>query len=399
MRTLKVLLLMPLCVRAWAADTIPLNKSTVPNKGSDSTEVMNNPGVPKTGLPRNNGKAAVDPLSKAPPPELPYVASVETFGSSRINEKKLREFLGKDLNTWIEKGVRSDPSSLQMEQSFKKRIAEKWGFPFVEFSVVQYFEPGNRAIHITLDVVEPKDMLTRMPFLPPPQGRFNDPDGLLKAWLEYETTALGLVDKGELEPQTTKCAAFHCPFGHKHPKLKKFEAQFVEGVKKNEKALVEILKNDAAFDNRASSAYLLAYLPDGNKVISYMVDRIRDPSDLVRNNVLRVLGDMADGHPEFVIPLRPVAEAMNFPRVSDRSKSIYVVSNLVTHSRDARDSVMKDDIPVVLRILESKQPDHRDLAHMILRKVSGKDIPPTDLRAWNSWWNKLASERSVAKKP
>lgn len=51
---------------------------------------------------------------------------------------------------------------------------------------------------------------------------------------------------------------------------------------------------------------------------------------------MRVLGDMAEFHPEYVIPVTPVLEALKFPRVSDRSKALYVVYLTALSSQDAR---------------------------------------------------------------
>jgi len=400
---------------AKSDDVIPLGKKTAPKPGGDEAQIMaprtNNPGASapagagaesnsSTAAPNWAGQGKVSGLQTPPPPPEPYIASFETFGSGKINERVIKELLGEEFNTWITKGLKGDPSASELEARLLDKIKKKYNFALAEWSIVQYFEPGDMAIHLTLDVVEAADVAVRMPFRAAPTADLPDPGGLLKTWVEYETIALDLTERAEIDPDAGKCAALHCPFGHKHVKLKKYEKIFLDGARKNEAALAKILKESGNDDYRASSAYLLAYLKDGKKVVDYLSDAIKDPDDLVRNNVLRVLGDIAEHHPEYVIPLKPLQAAIDFPRVSDRSKALYALYHLVSNSRPARDEVLKSNVIELLRLLESKQPDHRDLAHGILRKISGKDFTVTDVRAWNDWYNRLdGGKRSLSKKP
>jgi len=358
------------------------DKDTVPLKDKVSAP------VPPTQQPSNDVAGV---------PAQPYIASIEAYGSSRINERVIRQTLGEEFEEWLKRGLAGDPASPQLEAKLVKKLKDKFGFASADWTIVQYFQPGDLAIHMTLDVVEKEDVAKRLPFLPKPAEEFKDPDNLIKQWFEYEDTALSLVESGGLEPDTVECLAFHCPFGHKHEKLKKYEKIFVEGVKKNEKALIEIQTKDKRADFRAGACYLLAYLTDGKKVVSLMVDRIKDPDEMVRNNALRVLGDISEFHAELIIPARPVIEAFKFPRVSDRSKATYIAYMLASNSQEARTEIMKSAIPDLLQILSSKQPDHRDTAHAILRKVSGKDFSATDVRSWKKWHAKLTESDLVRK--
>lgn len=277
-------------------------------------------------------------------------------------------------------------------------MKQKFGFLAADWSIVQYFEPGDLAIHITLDVVEKEDSAKRMPFLTAPTGQFKDPENLVKQWMEYEDLALDMVEAGVLEPEAEECPAFHCPFGHKNPKLKKYEKIFVQGVNKHVKEIAEIQSHDKRPEHRAAASYLLAYLKDGKKVINFMVGRIKDPDAMVRNNVLRVLGDIAEFHQELIIPIRPVTEAFDFPRVSDRSKAVYLAYLLSLNSQQVRDELQKSSIPTLIQMMGSKQPDHRELSHALLRKIAGKEYPATDTLAWNNWYNRLPKERQISKK-
>ncbi len=395
MKILLVVLLASAISFAEDRDTIPLKNPTLPTTQGETTESFSG-SAGKTPVPFPN-EGGVPQFTKNGQPAKPYIASLDTYGSAKINESIIRKLLGKQLDRWLEKGLSNDETAPDLEAKLKDKVMKKFGFPYADWSVVQYFQPGDMAIHVTLDVVEKGDVAKRMPFLDAPKGQFADPDNLIKLWREYENLALDLVEKGQLEPDINQCAALHCPFGHKHPKLKKYESIFVEGAKKNEQVLAEIQKSDAHGENRAAACYLLAYLKDGNRVVSYEVGRVRDPDDLVRNNSLRVLGDIAEFHPEFVIPIGPVVQAIHFPRVSDRSKALYVAFQLVGSTKDSKEQVMKDAVPDLLQMIQSKQPDHRDLSYGILRKISGKDFAITDVRSWTNWFSKLP-DRAVTKK-
>jgi hypothetical protein len=341
----------------------------------------------KTTQPKQETAASLQPQ--------PYISSLGVFGSSRVNETMLRQALGKELDTWLGKGLKGDETALQMELELAEKAKKKFDFAVADWTVMQFFEPTDLAIHVTLDVVEKADVLKRMPFKSAPKGEFKDPDGLLSSWRQYEEIALDLVEAGAITPDTEKCPAVHCPFGHSHKKLKPFEKIFSEGVKKNEKVLVEILNQSAQMDDRASAAYLLAYLNEPNKVSSLLIPAIKDSEPLVRNNVLRVLGDIAERNKDVVLPSKPFLEALEFPRSSDRSKAVFVVLMMSSGSQQVREDVLKSSVPALLAMLKGNQPDQRDFSHNILRKVSGKDFPVTDYLAWNNWYQKLSKERAL----
>lgn len=340
---------------------------------------------------QNTQKMEPAPVGQA----QPYVASLGVYGSNRLNETILRQTLGKDLEAWIAKGLEGDEAAMQMEIKLADKIKNKFDLASADWTVMQFFEPSDLAIHITLDVVEKADVPRRMPFKASPVGVFPDPDGLLTAWREYEEIALNLVEAGEINPDTEKCPAVHCPFGHSHKKLKKFEKVFSEGVKKNEKALVDVLNQSRSMDDRASAAYLLSYLNNAEKVAALLVPVIKDSEPLVRNNALRVLGDIAEKNKEVILPIKPILEALDFPRASDRSKAVFVVMMMSSGSQQVRDEILRESVPTLLSMLKGNQPDQRDFSHNILRKVSGKEYPAADFLAWNNWYQKTARDRGI----
>ncbi|NBO24920.1 MAG: hypothetical protein EBU93_06785, partial [Chlamydiae bacterium] len=224
------------------SDTLPLNKKTPVIKESDSANVTQK-------LQKGSGKAVeINPAIEETETPRPYVASIGVYGTKKLNEVILKEELGPELDEWIKKGLAADEKSLALEKKLIQKIQKKYNFPFAEFSVVQFFEPDNLSVHIVLDVVEEKDVETRNRFLSKPQEQLTDPDRLIQTWLEYENLGMDLIEAGELTADAQKCSALHCPFGHEHPKLKKYEKIFVEGVPKNFEKLVQILGKDKRED-------------------------------------------------------------------------------------------------------------------------------------------------------
>ena len=125
------------------------------------------------------------------------------------------------------------------------------------------------------------------------------------------------------------------------------------------------------------------------------MERIRDSDPVVRNNALRVLGEIAEFHPEFVIPVKPLIAALNFPRSTDRSKSAYVVYMLALHSSSAREELLRSGIPNLLLLLETKIPDQKEFAHNTLKKVSGKEYSMSDITSWKNWYAKLKRDKGL----
>jgi hypothetical protein len=371
------------------SDTLPLNKKTQVIKESDSA------GVTKK-LWKGSGEKP-EPIAGSEEATVPklYLGSIGVFGTKKLNEVILKEELDPEFNEWIQKGLAGDQSSLELEKRLIQKIQKKYNFPFAEFSVVQFFEPDNFSVHIVLDVVEPADVALRNNFLPEPTEQFPDPDSLIKSWMEYENLSMDLVEAGEIIADGQKCTALHCPFGHDHAKLKKYGPIFTEGVKKNFARLSEILLKDKRPEFRSSAAFLLPYETDGKKIVPLLVDRSRDPDPIVRNNALRVLGEIAEFHPQFVIPVKPMIAALNHPRATDRSKSVYVVYMLAKNSSSAREEILREAIPNLLLLLETKVPDQKEFAYNTLKKVSGKEFPMSDVTSWKNWYAKLKKDKGL----
>lgn len=368
---------------------------------ADVTSILKPPASAKTEvdmLSSNVAPAGENPLNSKVQEIKPVIAGFEVYGSSRVNATLIKQSFGTELEQWFRLGLAADPSVTALEKKLSEAIRQKFDLAYAEWSIVEHLEPSQIGIYITLDVVEKKDVPRRMNFkqLDSP-AELPDPGGLIALWDEYQKTGLNLVEIGELQLDAVDCEAFHCPFGHKHPRLQKYEKLFTEGVKKHADKLAEVLAKHTIPEHRAAAAFLLAYSKDGKSIVERLVPSVRDTSDLVRNNALRVLGDIAEFHPEIIIPTKSVAAALEYPRVTDRSKAINVVYFLAMSSPQTRQYLIENSLGTLLAMLACEQPDHRLAAHAILRKVSGKNHTAADFIAWSNWVKRTGSSRSVSK--
>src|SRR5688572_17094920 len=105
MQKLVVLLLGLWVINAFAGDrdTIPLGKKT---SGTKENSIIAPTGktTPAQTVQKLEAQPATTPKSEEGL-ERPYVASVETYGSDRINEVILRETLGGELDQWLKRGL------------------------------------------------------------------------------------------------------------------------------------------------------------------------------------------------------------------------------------------------------------------------------------------------------
>lgn len=362
------------------ADTIPLGKAPAPT-------------VPGAKLGKE--KAKLDPNATLPP-AIPYIASLDTFGSPRISEKILRQAFAKKLDAWLKKGITGDLGAAKLQEQLTADVKRKWKFPFAEFSIMQYMNPGDLSLRITLDVVEASDVARRMPFHTDPTETTTDPLGIIEQWLDYQKVALELAEKGELEGFKVECPqALHCLFGHTHPKLKKYGESFAKVVNQRFSDVETVLTKDKRQEHRGAAAFLLAYSKDGGKVVTALVDRIKDPSALVRNNALRVLGDIAELHPQYAVPLEPVLDALEYPVVTDRAKALFIAFAMAEGSEPARQVILKKSIPQLLALLQTEQPSQSGVAYAILRRVSNQTFAPTDVAKWQEWANRLPASKAA----
>lgn len=225
-----------------------------------------------------------------------------------------------------------------------------------------------------------------MTFDPAPAGTHADPDGLLALWDEYEDKAMGMLMSGTVKHDAEPCPFWHC-FTFAHPSLVRYREAFAKRVPAVERELVAVLREERRDSRRAAAAYLLAHLVSGERVVELLLPSIRDPSELVRNNAMRVLAMIAMHRPEIAIPIAPILAALRYPTTLDRNKASAILAGLTSRElgAKAREQIIAGAGELLVDMLALKQPNNHDFAYRILKQVSGRDLGEHAVESWRAW--------------
>lgn len=315
----------------------------------------------------------------------PSIYGLDTFGSKRISSVEVSAQYGPKINDFVVAAKNQSPEYYEIKKQIEMAIKDQFGFAYVNLSLITYFKP-NPGDYITVDVVEPEDVSKRMSFLPEPKGQFEDPDGLIALWEEYFLAGVELQRSGQLE-YPKSCPVWHCTYGFENPKLAPFLEKFNRLVPPNEKKLVRLLKEDSHPQFRGNAAFLLAHIKNGRSVIQYVLGSVTDPSELVRNNAVRVLSEMALKHPENDIPVEPILQVLNFPMTTDRNKAGFTLASLALKEKNKK-RILQGGGKIILEMLRLKQPNNHDPAYTILKNLSGENFSERDYESWEKWIEK-----------
>jgi hypothetical protein len=325
--------------------------------------------------------------------------AVDVYGTDRLDAASVRSKHGEKLQRYFDTEDEKESDRLEKE-IIDAILAENKDLGWVKLSTVVYYDKGDVPLgFITIDVVERKDMKARLTFGAPPSGDFEDPDGLLAAWKDYESTYFRMLREQKIGPQRVACPAFHCMGGYEHEALRPFGERFVKGVPPNQDRLARILKDDRDPKDRAAAAFLLAHIKDGKKLVDLMLPSLNDPDTIVRNNASRVLVNVAMFHHEIPIPLKPLLRALNGPTMYDRNKAVAVISGLLERPDGSKlhPEILRDAGPTLIKLLALEQPNNHDFAYKVLKKVSGKDLGERDYEAWRTWLDEQRGKKGAAR--
>jgi hypothetical protein len=315
---------------------------------------------------------------------------VDVYKTDQISAKDINKKFSKQLQEI--KNIMQSPGGIISPENQDKfsllikntnnDIKKMGDFAFVSIAPVMY--PNVENIYITVDIVDQKDRKRLALFTPEPTKSLPDPDHLIALWEEYEKTGFELFLKSKSPPTFKSCPAFHCIFGFEHPLLKKYQVIFANKVPKDKAQLITILRQDKDPEKRAAAAFLLAHLKNGEELINILTPSMYDPASGVRNNVIRALGMTISkmNNPDF--PIDKAVAALHFPAETDRNKSLYLISNLVTQPRYAK-YVQQHASQELMDNLKMSQLNLHDTSYEVLVIMSGKKFDSRDYTAWEHW--------------
>jgi hypothetical protein len=323
-------------------------------------------------------------FDKAPdkPRPVPTLAAVDVYGSKRAEPDAVRRMLGYELGKPI---AMSSVLVKKQEEALRKQ----YNLAFAKVSFISYFAgPEADRAYLTVDLVDAEDA-KRAEFLPAPTGQTQDPEGLVAQWLAYEQKAWQLMNRGQLDPaKHSVCRVAHCALGFGHPELAPFEPAFVEKVPAAQDAVAQVLRQDADERERAAAAYLLAYAASSEKAVERLLPSIRDPSYLVRNNVLRVLMGIQQKADRPLMDVAVVVDALSMPTTTDRNKGLYLLKALLEKMKPEELKAQRAPLTrqlgaQLVELAALRQPNNRDPARDVLKLISGEKYETPE--QWKSW--------------
>lgn len=316
--------------------------------------------------------------------------TIDTYKSNQVSTDDLKNKFNNEFQTianmmlsidalYQEKNAQLLSNSISKITSGIYRMGE---FSYVGISPIIY--PGDEVVHITVDLIDVKDTARSTYFLSEPKESISDTDHLISHWMEYERIGFKLILNKKQQTLYKSCPAKHCLFGFDYPPLKKYKNIFNTLVPKNKHILVETLRSDRDETKRAACAYLLAHIKNKNELVSILVPSIFDSSELVRNNVMRVLGVLLINNPSVKFPIDSAIKALDFPATTDRNKALLIILALSKNPIYTK-YITKKVGSKLIDYLKLLQPNIHNLAHETLKNISGKKYGEYDIQSWERW--------------
>lgn len=317
------------------------------------------------------------------------LGAVEVYGSDRVDtaafEKKYGEEVRRMLNRWGGSKA-AQRQAEEMRASLEARVKEAYGFGWARLDVVQLSrdEDGNGKALLMLDVVEHGKMAERYPFRAAPTKDVEDVSGLLDEWTRYAAVARASALSGAGELKRTACPAYYCPEGTGSPEMNAFESTFRDKVPGFKQLYLQILREDADPSKRARALYLITYLPDAADVTTLVSSGIGDPHPSVREAAVTILNDMAIHRQDVQFPVREMARLLDYPGAQDRQHGLALLLSL-SGNKDYTSLIYGPSADQVLRLLRTRHPGVKQMAHTLLGVLSGEAHAPDDYEAWDKW--------------
>jgi hypothetical protein len=325
--------------------------------------------------------------------EAKHNAVIDIYGTSQLSLNVIKKNFAADFQKITDlyfstEGLTSKSNidkTAEIISYLQKQIKQMGNFAYLDVTPIHYQDLSN--VYFTIDAIDKSDIKRLNSFYPSPNKTYPDPDNLISAWQAYENLIqLKFYKKERIIGVTAdNCPVFHCLVPFQGVEYQKYLVIFDAGVPKNKDKLMEILYEDKDETKRAAAAFLLAHLKDSNELMRILVPAMRDPSDKVRNNVMRVIGlaymmKLKDAD----FPIQKAIDALDYPTAYDRNKATVILLALSAQPRYAR-YIMHNAKTQLLALLKLEQPNVHNMVYMILRTISGLKFGERDYASWKHW--------------
>jgi hypothetical protein len=305
--------------------------------------------------------------------------SVTVFGTDLISKEEVINNCLDELQT-----LKSLYDSDRDKYKKQKIDLESKLLTFGDFTYanVRLFKSYTNDYDFIIDYVETKEAKIRLNYRTIETNRFDDRNGLIAKWQEYEELSYQLFQDGEIKDYS--CPVIHCLWSFNHPKLEPYLEFFNTYAAKNKEALVKILNTSESPEQRASAAFLLAHTKMSNEdLLETLMPSISDTESVVRNNSMRVIYYIARAFPDMEFNIPEIINALDFPSFTDRNKALVILRSI------SLDNLKKEDLKrlsdILIEILEKKDAHNYRNAHTVIQNLSHKDFGEDDIESWKKW--------------
>ena len=273
---------------------------------------------------------------------------------------------------------------LELEKmALLKSIMREGGFAYAAVEMITY--PNDTNHYVTIDVVK-KNEQRRLRFVSPifKGEKYPERHDIIEKMQDFTRVQLQLMLRTNIQPGG-ECPVYHCVSTFDNPKLKPYLFLFNKGAIQEKQLILDTLKQDANPQRRAAAAFLVGHFKDPQEIISVLSKYVEDKDEVVRNNVMRVIGaTMLKSHIN-TVDAAPFLELLDSPSVTDRNKSLFVLYS-IADSQAGKQFMLREGRQRLLAVLKLKQPNNHDFAYRIIKKLSGQDFGEYNIAAWNAWW-------------
>lgn len=317
------------------------------------------------------------------------LGAVEFYGTDRADPAQVSAKHAEDIRHMLNRWGGSKTAQRQAEEmraAFERKVKDAYGFGWVRLEIVQLerTDDGGMKALLMFDVVEKDRMAERYPFRPAPTKEVKDASGLLDKWAEYAEAARASALSGAGELKRTACPAYYCPEGFGTDEMNALEKRFQEEVPGYKQLLLQVLREDADPAKRVRALYLLTYLPDASDVSALVSSGIADPDPAVREAAVTILNDMAVHRQDVQLPVRDIARLLDYPGAQDRQNGLALFLSL-SGNKDYESLIYGPAADQVLRLLRTRHPGVKQMAHTLLTLLSGERFAPDAYEDWDKW--------------
>jgi hypothetical protein len=254
---------------------------------------------------------------------------------------------------------------LNQRYALMQEIKKQHAFLYVDFDTVFY--PHRNDYYTTIEIVR-ADQAARLRFIAPKRAKrpLKTTHDVIDEMIDYERIGGQLALQRRL-PLSEQCPVYHCFWGFAAPELKAYLPIFQRAVVKDRQLILHTLNHDPNPARREAASFLLGHFADPHEIIALLLPHITDPHESVRNSAMRVIGGTMDKAKLYAIDIRPFIDLLDSPYVTDRNKSLYVLSKAARIPR-ARAQILQKAHDKLLALAALAQPNNHDLAEQILKK-------------------------------